>query len=152
LTINRENQPNQCNRSSTIFAQSITKHYIKNKRKKMGNQIEKNLKHVHELLAKGGFIEAMETYLHDAVELREANGDAKIGKAFCVKFEDDFIKNDLEEFIGYEVGNYAVNGNHSFYDAVMTLKLKDGSTMVSEQVVATEWKDGKIYKERYYHA
>ncbi len=58
----------------------------------------------------------------------------------------------MEEFIGYEVGNYAVNGNHTFYDAVMTLKLKDGSIMVSEQTVATEWKDGKIYRERYYHA
>jgi len=118
----------------------------------MENQIEKNLVHIHELLAKGGFIEAMETYLHDDVELREANGDAKVGKAFCVKFEDDFIKNDLKEFIGYKVGNYAVQGNYSFYDAVMTLKLNDGTTMVSEQVIATEWKDGKIYRERYFHA
>ncbi len=118
----------------------------------MENQIEKHLIHVHQLLAKGEFIEAMETYLHDDVELREANGEAKVGKAFCVKFEDDFIKNDLKEFVGYTVGNYAVQGNLSFYDAVMTLKLNDGSTMVSEQVVATEWKDGKIFRERYYHA
>jgi hypothetical protein len=58
----------------------------------------------------------------------------------------------LKEFIGYTVGNYAVQGNFSYYDAVMTLKLNDGSTMVSEQVVATEWRDGKIYRERYYHA
>ena len=118
----------------------------------MENQIEKNLVHIHELLAKGEFIEAMETYLHNDVELREANGDAKVGKAYCVKFEDDFIKNDLKEFVGYTVGNYAVHGNNSFYDAVMTLKLNDGTTMVSEQVVATEWKDGKIYRERYFHA
>lgn len=118
----------------------------------MDNQIEKNLLHIHELLAKAGFIEAMETYLHDDVELREANGDAKVGKAFCVKFEDDFIKNDLKEFVSYKVGNYAVQGNFSFYDAVMTLKLNDGSTMVSEQVVATEWKEDKIYRERYFHA
>jgi len=118
----------------------------------MESQIEKNLIHVHQLLAKGEFIEAMETYLHDDVELREANGEAKVGKAFCVKFEDDFIKNDLKEFVAYKVGNYAVQGKRSFYDAVMTLKLNDGSTMVSEQVVATEWKDGKIFRERYYHA
>ena len=118
----------------------------------MENQIEKKLKHVHALLSKGEFIEAMETYLHEKVELREANGDAKVGKAFNVKFEADFINNDLEEFIGYNVGNYAVNVNHSFYNAVMTLKLKDGSTMVSEQVVVTEWKDGLIFRERYYHA
>jgi predicted DNA-binding protein YlxM (UPF0122 family) len=93
----------------------------------MESQIEKNLVHIHELLAKAQFIEAMETYLHDDVELREANGEAKVGK-------------------------YAVQGNFSYYDAVMTLKLNDGSTMVSEQVVATEWRDGKIYRERYYHA
>ncbi len=42
----------------------------------MENQIEKNLTHVHALLAKGEFMEAMETYLHDDVELREANGEA----------------------------------------------------------------------------
>ncbi len=118
----------------------------------MESQIEKNLTHVHELLAKGAFIEAMETYLHDDVELREANGEPKKGKAFCVKFEEDFINNDLKEFIGYKVGNYAINGNHSYYDAVMTLKLNDGSDMIAEQTVVTEWKDGKIYKERYYHA
>ena len=58
----------------------------------MENQIEKNLTHVHALLAKGEFMEAMETYLHDDVELREANGEPKVGKAFCLKFEDDFIK------------------------------------------------------------
>jgi len=118
----------------------------------MENQIEKNLTHIHALLSEGQFIEAMETYLHDDVELREANGEAKVGKDYCVKFEDDFINNDLEEFIGYKVGNYAVNGNRSYYDAVMTLKLNNGTTMVSEQIVATEWKDGKIYRERYYHA
>ncbi len=118
----------------------------------MQNQIEKNLLHIHDLLAEGQFIQAMETYLHDDVELREANGDPKKGKDFCVKFEADFINNELEEFIGYNVGNYAVHGNHSFYDAVMTLKLKNGTTMVSEQIVASEWKDGKILKERYYHA
>lgn len=118
----------------------------------MENTIENNLQHIHSLLSKGAFIEAMETYLHDDVELQEANEAPKKGKAFCVKFEEDFINNQLEDFVGYEVGNYAVNGNHTFYDAVMTLKLKDGSTMVSEQTVATEWKDGKIFRERYYHA
>ena len=80
----------------------------------MENPIEKSLTHIHDLLAEGQFIEAMETYLHDDVVLREANGEPKVGKAYCVKFEDDFIKNDVKEFVGYKVGNYAVNGNHSY--------------------------------------
>jgi hypothetical protein len=115
------------------------------------SNIESNLKHIHSLLKNAGFIEAMETYLHEDCTIKEVNGEAKSGKDFCIKFEQDFIDNDLEEFIRYDIGNYAVNGNYSFYDAVMELKLKDGSTMLSEQVVATEWKDGKIFNEVYYH-
>ncbi len=114
--------------------------------------IENNLKHIFDLLAEAKFIEAMETYLHEDVTLQEANDEPKHGKQFCIDFENDFINNKLAEFIRYEVGNHAVNGNFSYYDAIMELKLKDGSTMLSEQVVVTEWKDGKIYKERYYHA
>lgn len=118
----------------------------------MNNQIEKNLTHVFSLLKEAKFIEAMDTYLHDDVILQEANGTPKHGKAHCIAFEEDFINNDLKEFVRYEVGNFAVNGNHTYYDAIMELKLNDGSTMLSEQIVATEWKDGKIYRERYYHA
>jgi len=118
----------------------------------MATPIKKSLKHIHELLAEAKFIEAMETYLHDDVELREANGEPKKGKQFNLDFEHDFINNQLEEFVRYEVKDVAVQGNKSFYTAVMELKLKDGSTLLSEQVVATKWKDGKIYRERYYHA
>ena len=118
----------------------------------MENQIEKNLQHIHELLAEAKFIEAMETYLHDDVELREGNSEPKIGKQFNLDFEQNFIDNDLAEFVRYDIKDIAVQGNNSFYTAEMELKLKDGSTMLSEQAVATQWKDGKIYRERYYHA
>jgi len=91
----------------------------------------------------------MEKYLYDEVTLQEANEAPKKGKKSCIDVEHDFINNQLEEFIRYEVKNYAINSKHTFYDAVMELKLKDGSTLLSEQVVAPEWKDGKIYKERY---
>jgi hypothetical protein len=106
----------------------------------------KNLKHIHRLLEKGGFIEVMETYFSDDIQIREANEEPKIGKQVTLDAEHDLIDNKLEEFISYKIGNYAVQGNHSFYDAVITLKMKDGSTMISEQIVATEWKDGKIYR------
>ncbi|MEM7084808.1 MAG: hypothetical protein AAF489_01420 [Bacteroidota bacterium] len=118
----------------------------------MENEITKSLQHIHQLLAKGQFIEAMETYLHDEVELREGNDAPKKGKQFNVDFENDFINNQLKEFVRYDVKDMAVSGNHSFYTAEMELIMKDGSTMLSEQAVATEWKDGKIYRERYYHA
>ena len=118
----------------------------------MENQIEKNLNHIHQLLSEAKFIEAMETYLHEDVELKEGNNAPKKGKKFNVGFEQDFIDNQLAEFVRYDVYDIAVQGNYSFYTAEMELKLKDGSTMLSEQAVATQWKDGKIYRERYYHA
>ena len=118
----------------------------------MENLIEKNLKHIFALLKEAKFIEAMNLYLDDDVVLQEGNSEPKHGKAVCVNFEQDFIDNQLAEFIRYDVGNYAINGDHSYYDAVMELKLKDGSTMLSEQIIATEWKDGKIVRERYYHS
>lgn len=113
--------------------------------------IEKNLKHIHSLLKAGQFIEAMETYFRDDVIIQEGNAEPKVGKQLTLDVENDLIDNKLEEFVGYEIGEYAVQGNFSFYDAVMTLKMKDGSTLVSEQVVRTEWKDGQIFRERYYH-
>lgn len=118
----------------------------------MENQIKESLSHIQELLAKGAFLEAMETYLHEDVELREANGDAKKGKQFNIEFEDNFIKTQVKEFIRYDSKDTVVSGNNSYYSAVMELKLNDGNTMLSEQVVATQWKDNKIYRERYYHA
>lgn len=118
----------------------------------MENQIEKNLKHIHQLLSEAKFMEAMETYLHEDVELKEGNNAPKKGKKFNLDFEQDFIDNQLAEFVRYDVFDIAIQGNNSFYTAEIELKLKDGSTMLSEQVVATQWKDGKIYRERYYHA
>ncbi|MFT6337257.1 MAG: hypothetical protein ACI86M_002526 [Saprospiraceae bacterium] len=118
----------------------------------MENTIEKNLNHIFSLLKEAKFIEAMELYLHDDAVLQEGDSKPKHGKSFCVKFEQDFIDNQLAEFVRYDIGNYAIKGNHSFYDAVMELKLKDGSTMLSEQIVATEWESGQIKKERYYHS
>lgn len=118
----------------------------------MEDQIRKNLTHIKELLAEGKFLDAMENYLHDDVELREANGDPKVGKQFNLDFEANFIKTQVKEFVRYDIMDVAVSGSNSFYTAEMELKLNDGSTMLSEQVVATQWKDGKIYRERYYHA
>ena len=118
----------------------------------MRNSIERNLENIHQLLGNGKFIEAMENYLNDDVELREGNDLPKKGKQNCIQIEQNFINNQLAEFVRYDVKDVAVKGNHSFYTAEMELKLNDGSTMLSEQVVSTEWENGKISKERYYHA
>jgi hypothetical protein len=74
-----------------------------------------------------------------------------VGKQASIDRLDTFRETiGVAAFISYAVGAVAVSGNTSFYDAVLTLKLKNGETINLEQVVKTDWQDGKIVKERYY--
>lgn len=117
----------------------------------MENQIENALLDLKELLGKGQFIEAMEKYLADDVVLQEANNEPKVGKEVCLQAEKDLLAT-VTDFGGYEMKNIAVNGNTSYYEAVMDFTTNDGAKHHFEQVNRTQWKDGKIVNERYFHA
>lgn len=115
-------------------------------------EILTNITTVLELLGKGEFIKAMDTYLADNVKLWEGNNPAKEGKAYCIKVEEELLAT-VTAFHGYEVkSGPAVVGDTSFYEAVMSFDTNDGTKHRFEQVVRTKWKDGKIIDERYYHA
>ena len=115
-------------------------------------EILTNVNTILELLAKGEFIKAMDTYFDDDVVLWEGNNDPKKGKAHCLKVEEDLLAT-VTAFHGYEVkSGPAVSGDTSFYEAVMSFDTNDGTKHRFEQVVRTKWKDGKIVDERYYHA
>ena len=113
--------------------------------------IESNLHDLFDILSRGQFVEAMQKYHHDDVVLREGNGDPKHGKAFCIAFEEEVLKN-VGEFIRYEVLDYAVNGDTSFYEAVMEYKEINGNHVRVEQAVVSKWSDDTIVSERFYHA
>ncbi|SEB85167.1 hypothetical protein SAMN04489761_1954 [Tenacibaculum sp. MAR_2009_124] len=117
----------------------------------MKNQIENSLLDLKELLGKGQFIEAMEKYLADDVVLQEANNEPKIGKEVCLQAERDLLST-VTEFGGYEIKNIVVNGDISYYEAIMDFTTNDGTKHHFEQVNRTQWKDGKIINERYYHS
>ncbi|MGW9685278.1 hypothetical protein [Flagellimonas sp. 2504JD1-5] len=107
---------------------------------------------VTSLLAKGKFIEAMENYLADDVQLFEGNNPAKVGKTFCL-IEEQKLLDTVTAFHGYKViSGPAVKGDTTFYEAIMEFDTNDGTKHRFEQVVRTQWKDGKIINERYYHA
>ena len=107
---------------------------------------------VTNLLAEGKFIDAMENYLADDVQLFEGNNPAKVGKEFCLAEEHKLLET-VTAFHGYKVVNGpAVKGDTTFYEAVMEFDTNDGTKHRFEQVVRTQWKDGKIINERYYHA
>ena len=107
---------------------------------------------VVDLLAEGKFIEAMENYLADDVQLFEGNNPAKVGKAFCLA-EEQKLLDTVTAFHGYTVtSGPAVKDDTTFYEAVMEFDTNDGTQHRFEQAVRTQWKDGKIVNERYYHA
>ncbi|MDN5202026.1 nuclear transport factor 2 family protein [Fulvivirgaceae bacterium BMA10] len=117
----------------------------------MAKEIRENLDDLFEILSKGQFLEGMEKYLHDDVVLREGNAEPKVGKAHCMALEKEVLEG-VGEFIRYEVSSSAVANDTSFYEAIMEYKEKNGNHVKVEQAVVSQWKDGKIIHERFYHS
>ena len=116
------------------------------------NEILGKMNDILALLAKGEFIKAMTDYLADDVQLSEGNNLPKIGKALCLA-EEEKLLSTVVDFGGYHViSGPAVKGDTTFYEVVMEFKTNDGASHRFEQAVRTQWKDGKIINERYYHA
>ena len=105
------------------------------------------------ILQEGKMTEGQETYFADDVVTQEGNDPVLTGKQNAIERLNNFRETiGFDEFISYKIGNVAVEGNTSFYDAVVSLKLNSGETISLEQVVKTVWNDeGKITFERYYH-
>lgn len=115
------------------------------------SNLESNLQDLLAMLSKGQFVEAMEKYLHDDVTLREASGEPKHGKAFCIAFEKEVLAN-VAEFVRYDVHAHAVNGDATFYEGTMEYVEKDGTRVTVEQAVVSRWEGDQIVSERFYHA
>lgn len=105
------------------------------------------------ILQEGRMTEGQETYFAEKVITQEGSNPALEGKEQAIERLNEFRNSiGVAEFISYEIGSVAVEGNTSFYDAVLSLKLNSGETISLEQVVKTVWNDeGKIEFERYYH-
>ena len=118
----------------------------------MSKQVSEILQEMLGTLKQGRMTEGQEIYFADAVVTQEGNQPPIVGKQASIERLDKFRETiGVAAFISYAIGAVAVVGNTSFYDAVLTLKLKNGDTISLEQVVKTDWQDGKIVKERYYH-
>ena len=104
------------------------------------------------MLRQGKMTEGQQQYFADDVVTQEGNDAPVIGKQAAIDRLANFRETlGIVGFVSYTIGSVAVEGDVSFYDAVLTVKLKTGDTISLEQVVRTEWKDGKITKERYFH-
>lgn len=119
----------------------------------MSKSVNETLQEMLSILKEGRMTEGQETYFADDVVTQEGGNPPLTGKQAAIERLNKFRETiGVAGFVSYAIGNVAVAGNTSFYDAVLSLKLKGGETISLEQVVKTEWRDGKIINERYYHS
>ncbi len=114
-------------------------------------QLKAAVADLHALLAKGQFLEAMDKYLDDDVVLQEGNSEPKHGKQNCMDFEAKVLEG-VASFGGYNVSAVGFGDDTSFYQAVMEYTQTDGQEVRVEQCVVSQWRDGKIVSERFFHA
>lgn len=119
----------------------------------MNNQVTVTLQEMLSILREGRMTEGQEKYFADEVVTQEGGNPPLKGKQAAIERLNKFRETiGVAGFVSYDIGEVAVVGNTSFYDATLSLKLNNGETIRLEQVVKTEWRDGKIVKERYYHS
>lgn len=118
----------------------------------MNATIRSTLNDMLAMLQQGKMTEGQQQYFADDVVTQEGNDAPVFGKRAAIDRLARFRETlGIVGFVSYTIGSVAVEGSVSFYDAVLSVKLKTGQTISLEQVVRTEWEDGKITKERYYH-
>ncbi|OQW33807.1 MAG: hypothetical protein A4E19_02890 [Nitrospira sp. SG-bin1] len=119
----------------------------------MSKQVSETLQEMLGILKQGQMTEGQKIYFADSVVTQEGNQPPIVGKQASIERLNKFRETiGVAAFVSYAIGAVAVAGNTSFYDAVLTLKLKNGETISLEQAVKTDWEGGKIVKERYYHS
>ena len=119
----------------------------------MSKQVSETLQEMLGILKEGRMTEGQEIYFADDVVTQEGNQAPIVGKQASIERLNKFRETvGVAAFVNYVIGDVAIVGTTSFYDSVLSLKLKNGQTISLEQVVKTEWRDGKIVKERYYHS
>ena len=119
----------------------------------MSKSVKDTLEEMLGILKQGQMTEGQKIYFSDSVVTQEGNQAPVVGKQASIERLDKFRETiGVAAFVSYAIGAVAISGNTSFYDSVLTVKLKNGETINLEQVVKTDWQDGKIVKERYYHS
>lgn len=117
-----------------------------------GSEVNGKLTEMLAMLKLGQMTQGQEKYFANDVVTQEGNDPPVVGRQAAIERLNRFREAvGITGFVSYKIGSVVVNGSVSFYDAVLSVKVKDGSTINLEQVVRTEWKDGKIIHERYYH-
>lgn len=107
-------------------------------------------KQLNDAIINGTALDAFEAMYADNIVMQENAEEPRVGKAANLAYEKAFFAN-LEAFHGAKVLASAVSGNHSFSEWWMDVSFKGGNRVQMTQVAVRQWKDGKVFNERFYH-
>lgn len=114
-----------------------------------------NLERIQDLydrMSKGQMMEAFEDYYAEDVQVIEATGEVRDGKAAQREAVNQW-RGGIKEM--HNIGNGKPMSNEASgqtsIESWVDATFKDGNRMKMEEVCVQNWKDGKIVKERFYY-
>ncbi len=109
-----------------------------------------------DMIAKGQFVEGMETFYADNAINEEPTGASIQGKQAIIDNEKNVLQ-QVAAYHGIEVKSIGVgqddgNGNGvTFAEYKLSVDMKDGSKFNPDQVQVTRWKNGKAAHIKFYY-
>ncbi len=109
-------------------------------------------KDIYDMLANGKMLEAFDKYYHNDVEMVEATGETRKGKAANRKFQEEFL-GMIKEIHGSGVKSVASNEKEAktMVESWMDITFNDGRRQMMEEVAVQKWKGDQIIHERFYY-
>jgi ketosteroid isomerase-like protein len=106
---------------------------------------------MNQAIRAGKAMELFETLYADDCEMQENSEAPRVGKAACRDYEVKFFSM-LEAFHGASLERVAVDGDVSYAEWTLDFTLKGMPRMKYTQVTQRIWKDGKIWRERFFYS
>lgn len=98
---------------------------------------------------RGEFVEAIQDWYAEDAETRENQGPAKVGRAALIQGETELLARTLSaraELLSPPL----VNGDQAALHWRFTFEGR-GGTRVMEEIALQTWKDGRIWRERFFY-
>ncbi len=108
------------------------------------------LQHLIQYIEAGRFLEAMNEFYAEDVQMQENGNPPTIGLRANIEQARQFL-DSVKEWKTVEVKASVVWGDVSFYETVLDWVTTAGSPVRLEQVAVARWRDGKIVHERFYY-
>ncbi len=102
------------------------------------------------MIIDGQFIEAMEQFYHDQVQMRDNHRPACIGKAANLQREQAYVAG-LIKFKTAKVLNFAVHDQVSMVEWHLHFTHQQLGEVNQRQVAVQRWQDGQIINEQFYY-